>query len=324
MEELTGIDDAAIDDESCPGSDNVYPIVYSRSRSIFVGTVDDEALLEQFSPTPLFGPIGSDGAVVYSLAASPDERLDVEGLSTDEPLLRQHYFAMNPIDRGHPVDKPDATNVGEGYIPTAQGGGNVAVIDVGPGHGGDFAEHGTFIVSVLEQMVATANLEEIDAIAGASDGLFFLEESVIGAIGQVETTGGYDAVNISLGTYACEDYESRMALLQVVQRATTQIVASAGNAGVSQPVYPAAFDDVIGVGSTAADGKRSCFSNFGPWVDYWVPGEEVLGIVQGADATWSGTSFAAPQVAAEVAGGISASASMPTDLAPDGGYGCPP
>jgi subtilisin family serine protease len=84
------------------------------------------------------------------------------------------------------------------------------------------------------------------------------------------------------------------------------IVASAGNDNVSQETWPAAR--FIGVGSINPREERSCFSNYGPWVDHWVIGEEVLGeLPPGSDGqvefeigpvTWSGTSFAAPQVAA--------------------------
>jgi subtilisin family serine protease len=97
------------------------------------------------------------------------------------------------------------------------------------------------------------------------------------------------------------------------------------------PQYPAAFSaeyhNVIGVGSVGPDGNRSGFSNHGPWVRCCTEGEDVVStFISGWDgkteevepegttgagtqpvksfdgwASWSGTSFAAPKVAAELA-----------------------
>jgi subtilisin family serine protease len=74
---------------------------------------------------------------------------------------------------------------------------------------------------------------------------------------------------------------------------------------------------VIAVGATHC-GKRAWFSNFGPWVDACAPGVDIISTfldfngpasnLAGIDpdkytgwALWSGTSFAAPQVAAAIA-----------------------
>ncbi|PVY70678.1 serine protease [Tamilnaduibacter salinus] len=49
-------------------------------------------------------------------------------------------------------------------------------------------------------------------------------------------------------------------------------VAAAGNQGTSDPVYPAAFDNVIAVGAVDSSGERAPYSNFGPWLDLMAPG----------------------------------------------------
>ena len=82
------------------------------------------------------------------------------------------------------------------------------------------------------------------------------------------------------------------------------VVAAAGNGGRSDPVYPAAYDGVLAVGSTDADGTRtSPFSNRGPWVDLMAPGESVLSTATttGGYASYDGTSFASPLVAGAAA-----------------------
>ena len=101
-------------------------------------------------------------------------------------------------------------------------------------------------------------------------------------------------------------------------------VAAAGNQSTCRPYFPAALPDVIGVGGLAADGK-AWFTNFGGWVDACAPAidvvstffndfDETLHIKDRSGnitptvtrryrgwARWSGTSFAAPKVAALIA-----------------------
>jgi hypothetical protein len=54
------------------------------------------------------------------------------------------------------------------------------------------------------------------------------------------------------------------------------VVAAAGNNASDRVFWPAAFDSVVGVGAQRADGRgRTPFSNHGPWVDAWAPGDRV-------------------------------------------------
>ena len=108
------------------------------------------------------------------------------------------------------------------------------------------------------------------------------------------------------------------------------VVCPAGNESSYKPHYPAALQwpkyPVVGVGSflpksamKKQGGPLSDFSNFGDWVFGYTLGEDVMGLyfnlttkVEDSDppdkrwpfkgwATWSGTSFAAPKVAALLA-----------------------
>ncbi len=126
--------------------------------------------------------------------------------------------------------------------------------------------------------------------------------------------------------------------LRTVMNAITEngegvVVAPAGNQNCIVQQYPAAFslthENVAGVGSVDASGDRSTFSNHGPWVNCCTVGEDVAsafvdhwdGLTEEGDpdpllpevdwphpvksfhgwASWSGTSFAAPKVAAAIA-----------------------
>lgn len=103
-------------------------------------------------------------------------------------------------------------------------------------------------------------------------------------------------INISFGTPVYSE-----ALKTAVDAAAEQgilVVAAAGNRGSSGVDYPAAFDNVLSVGSVNAAGGVSDFSAKGDGVDVVAPGEAVLAQAHfGQDYVLSGTSLAAPQVA---------------------------
>jgi len=74
------------------------------------------------------------------------------------------------------------------------------------------------------------------------------------------------------------------------------------------PSYPDYGDAVWSVGATTdgnVDPTRSCYSNYGDWVTAWAPGDEIVPDPATAEkapdaSPWSGTSFAAPQVLAQL------------------------
>ena len=80
----------------------------------------------------------------------------------------------------------------------------------------------------------------------------------------------------------------------------TVLVAAAGNSGIEVArCFPAAFDEVISVGSVNEIGFRSSFSNYGDELDVCAPGERILSSVPGGGfEKYSGTSMAAPLAAA--------------------------
>lgn len=76
------------------------------------------------------------------------------------------------------------------------------------------------------------------------------------------------------------------------------IVAAAGNGNTSNPTYPAAYENVIGVSATTQNDERAYFSNYGSYVSVASPGVAILSTIRGgAYQAWSGTSMASPHVA---------------------------
>ncbi|WBB75902.1 S8/S53 family peptidase [Micromonospora sp. WMMD1128] len=106
-----------------------------------------------------------------------------------------------------------------------------------------------------------------------------------------------------------------------------QVVASAGNGGADDPVYPAAFAadptlTVISVGARSSPTVRAPYSNHGVWVSRWHEGTHAVSTMPlattpaatgGAYAYWSGTSFAAARCAGRLAHRL-APASAPVRL----------
>ncbi len=180
------------------------------------------------------------------------------------------------------------------------------------------AGHGTFISGVIRQICPDARVHHAGVLSSYGDGD---DASVTSAIERAlrrfrQRNEHIDIVVMSFGSYAEADRPPPMAeaISRLLRRSV--VVASAGNDATSRPCFPAALPGVVGVGAVDADG-RSMFSNFGPWVDASAPGVDVVSTFFTAFddqdpngvcvdqyrgwASWSGTSFAAPKVAAAIA-----------------------
>lgn len=183
----------------------------------------------------------------------------------------------------------------------------------------DETGHGTFIAGIVLQLAPTARVELTKVLDSEGYG------SEVAIALAIVAHRDADVINLSLGGFSDDNQEPialRDALAKVSQ--TTAVVASAGNADVDRPMWPAASERVIGVGAVERDGKtKAPFSNYGKWVDACAVGVDVHSTYvrfqeTGTDpnrtnedftgfAYWSGTSFAAPQVAGAVAARVSPS-----------------
>ena len=115
-------------------------------------------------------------------------------------------------------------------------------------------------------------------------------------------------ISMSLGARSLNPTEFALmaAVVAAIDDAGVLMVAAAGNgdsSGVPDGVdYPAAFDEVVAVGSVTAALERSSFSDYGPELDVVAPGSNVVSTLGAADyGTLSGTSMATPLVSAAVA-----------------------
>jgi thermitase len=183
---------------------------------------------------------------------------------------------------------------------------------------GSGAGHGTRVAGVIAAVANNGGalgvapgckLLPVRANTNNGNGLSYTTASVANGILYAIAKPGVKVINLSMGTSV-----DSPTLLEAVDQATASdvlVVAAAGNNGLNQPMYPAAYDAVLSVAGTSATDRRSTFSNFGTWVKMAAPAENIYttlrdslpgsyGTSSAAGAN-SGTSYAAAMVSGAAA-----------------------
>jgi subtilisin family serine protease len=195
--------------------------------------------------------------------------------------------------------------------------GTLEATDVQPQNGwlDDESGHGTFIAGVVLQRAPNATIEIAKVLDTEGYG------SELDVARAILDHADADVINLSLGCYSYDD-QPPLAIAEALRHVspTTVVVAAAGNDSTHRPLWPAAHKRVLAVAAVDDRLQRASFSNFGWWVDAAARGVGVLSTFLEFDeaghtrpipgrqpqsfrrwARWSGTSFAAPKVAGEVA-----------------------
>jgi subtilisin family serine protease len=193
-----------------------------------------------------------------------------------------------------------------------------------PPHIPPYTGHGTFVAGVLRCMAPGADIIVTNAFSTAGSGLEsdFVQrlETALGLGVDIFHLTIAGTTRNNLPPIAFAEWLSR---LRDTKGAVC--VAAAGNNATRRPVWPAAFPDVVAVGALGGDWRgRASFSNFGPWVDVYAPGRDIVNAYATGSykchvspyvgdkrafygmAKWSGTSFSTPIVTGLIAARMSA------------------
>lgn len=317
-----------------------------------VAVIGDREPAHQLGPAPLrtLGPGSApwlgDGDVARPVVAVVDTGIGAHPWFDDsQVVIRDAEVDSRPIGT-FAEDEPTAHEPGAELAP--------------------YVGHGTFIAGVVHQVCPDAAILPVRVMY--TDGTVrewdlarslerLLEYHMRGVAG-IEGYTPVDVMVLAMGfqpeVFADDDYEGVLrGILRDLRREGVVVVASAGNDGREQPVFPAAwaphvhrvenraeildpqdlradYTPLLVVTASNPNGSLADFANDGPWVTSVRPGTNVHSTMPssadgallptvfgdggresvdpddftGGFATWSGTSFAAPVLAGELAGAL--------------------
>jgi flagellar hook assembly protein FlgD len=192
------------------------------------------------------------------------------------------------IDGGVQKDHPDlAGKIVKPY--NAVTGGTIYKLD----------DHGTHVAGIIAASVngkgiagVAPNVKIMPINAFTSNGAAAYD--VVHAI-YYAVRNGANIINLSLGGYKYS-YSMDEAIGYAFTQGTV-IIAAAGNSDTYYNTYPAAYDGAFGVSATNSNDKITQFSNYGNYIDFAAPGEDIYSTVAGSGYDYmDGTSMASPVV----------------------------
>jgi hypothetical protein len=162
------------------------------------------------------------------------------------------------------------------------------------------AGHGTFIAGLIATLAPEARLLAIRAFG--TDGLG--NAFTVAAAVKYAADHGAKVINLSLGASQASQL-LQDAIKDARQRGIIVVAAAGNDNNELLPQFPSSMDEVLAVAAIDLENKKAPFSNFGKHIDVCAPGVKLISTYPneraGGYAIWSGTSFAAPLVAAEAA-----------------------
>ena len=274
-----------------------------------------------------------DGVEPYPTVCPGDAGTGISIYVADTGLIKyqpDHVLPKNPA-AGRPLEI--VTNVGtpNAWLKGVRGERDPRQPSP-PGQIRPYEGHGTFVAGVMRCVAPGADIyvENAFKVAGST-----LETNLVRRL-DAALSDGYDLFHLSITAPTRNDlplmtFEGWLRRLH--QYKGVACVVAAGNSGSALPTWPAAFPGTVSVGALAADWRtRAFFSNYGPWVDVYAPGRDLInafpigkytcytapygsldanGNPVGEERTfygmakWSGTSFSTPIVTGLIAARMS-------------------
>ena len=249
----------------------------------------------------------SDTQSAFSVSGAGIVAVIDTGVDPTHPVLQGvlvpgNDFTRNVSGPGSELPDVNQSSNGPNPSPVKVNQSTAAVLD--PWSGANFSQaqyaafgHGTMVAGIVHLVAPTAQIMPLKAFR--ADGSGYLSD-VLRAI-YFATQNGANVINMS---FSVATYSQEMAsAIKFASRRQVICVASAGNDGKAENVYPAALANVMGVASTTNTDTLSSFSNYGSQL-VWVaaPGEGIITTYPfGTYAAGWGTSFSAPMVSGAAA-----------------------
>ncbi|MEV7083820.1 S8/S53 family peptidase [Streptomyces sp. NPDC093516] len=263
------------------------------------------------------GHPGADRAVAHALRSVREH----EARAGRRMVARNHvvHIAVNACPGDEPVpaplsEPPNPAPAGTPHDPATAVG--VLVVDTGLTHDfrscgllahtdGDaqlqecdeqgilrpYVGHGTFIAGLV---AAVAPNTDITVRGTLNDAGAILESEFGEKLFEAVDAGGWpDVLSLSAGTSngRTDGLLGVENFMRELRAQRTLLVAAAGNNAAASPFWPAAYADlpgwedaVLSVGALRSDGEHgACFTNHGPWVKVYAPGERLTSALTGFD-----------------------------------------
>src|SRR5438046_5672135 len=208
------------------------------------------------------------------IVADIDTGVDPNHPALQPVLLPAYDFTRNQPNGSEMTDFTQPSPSGNPPAPAHVNQSTAAVLDqstaaVLDGHPAYAAfGHGTMVMGVIHLVAPNAHLLPLKAFR--ADGSANLSDIVSAVYYAAQNNA--NVINMSFDTKV--DSQEFSDALAYANQLNIICVSSAGNDGLPETVYPAAYTtDVMGVGSTNDLDQRSSFSNFGPIVWVAAPGE---------------------------------------------------
>ncbi|MEV6181528.1 S8/S53 family peptidase [Streptomyces sp. NPDC052015] len=154
-----------------------------------------------------------------------------------------------------------------------------------------YVGHGTFIAGLV---AAVAPHTDVTVRNTLNDAGAVLEHEFGDKLFEAVEQGGWpDIISLSAGTSngRVDGLLGVAAFMEELRTRPTLLIAAAGNNASAAPFWPAAYaalpeyaDAVLSVGALRSDGEfGACFTNHGPWVRVYAPGERLVSALTGFD-----------------------------------------
>ena len=232
------------------------------------------------------------------------------GIDFDHEDLKNQVW-YNPGEQGKDEFGNDKSTNGidddnNGFVDDWRGWdfGSESGFDNDPSYGGDHGVHVSGIAAAqVNNNIGIAGVSPLAKILPVKIGPDFgLDNSVYNEFDGLLYAAmmGADVINCSWGSTGFS--QSNALVVKAVTELGALIVSAAGNNNRNQTFYPASYDGVLSVASSADDDVRSGFSNYNTRVDISAPGTFIYSTLPNNKYDYkSGTSMASPVAAGAAA-----------------------